>query len=344
MLEVPRLMTRIQGKLKFADADMFMELHNWSLLDHPARLGEHEFNIHATAHSFEIDVDRNGVIYRITRARDQLELYTDVEGWTPESAGALAGPPSQRDRPSSKRTAQMASEFDRPSDPYAQFIHFGTDAMQISARPEDQPQDRRDPTAGSGNAFISAICWHPEPNRRFPLITTIRSETAYIGTYGATVGTGSRVSTSWDRTQFPPSTGLLTVRRSYALRLSTACLTCCSGCVTWRGILLRFHFPRQPAGFYPDLLAKLKDGRLLVVEYKGAHIAKSSDTLEKRTIGELWCRQSGGKCPFLVVEKDVDGKDVRQQLIDCIRQVGKPNRTGKGTKRNPTFEGRQENE
>lgn len=85
VLEVPRLMTRIQGELKFADADVFMEVNDWSLLDHPARLGAHEFNIRATARSFEIDVDRNGVIYRITRARDQLEFYADVDGWTPKS-------------------------------------------------------------------------------------------------------------------------------------------------------------------------------------------------------------------------------------------------------------------
>lgn len=79
-----------------------------------------------------------------------------------------------------------------------------------------------------------------------------------------------------------------------------------------------FSLPTASGRFYPDFLAKLKDGRLLVVEYKGAHIAESSDTMEKRTIGELWQRTSGGQCLFLLAEKDIDGRDVRQQLIDCI--------------------------
>ena len=36
---VPRLMTGIQGKLEFADTDVFMEFHDWSLLNHPAKVG-----------------------------------------------------------------------------------------------------------------------------------------------------------------------------------------------------------------------------------------------------------------------------------------------------------------
>ena len=66
--------------------------------------------------------------------------------------------------------------------------------------------------------------------------------------------------------------------------------------------------------FYPDFVARLADGRLLVIEYKGAHIAEGSDTAEKRTIGALWQRKSDGRGLFIVVEKDVNGKDVRQQL------------------------------
>ena len=63
-------------------------------------------------------------------------------------------------------------------------------------------------------------------------------------------------------------------------------------------------------------MARLDDGRLLVVEYKGAHITDTSDTAEKRTIGKLWEQTSRGKCLFPVAENTVGGKDVRQQLID----------------------------
>ena len=62
----------------------------------------------------------------------------------------------------------------------------------------------------------------------------------------------------------------------------------------------------------------MDDGRLLVAEYKGAHIAEGPDTAEKRTIGALWQKQSEGKGLFIIVEKTVDGKDMRAQLMEKI--------------------------
>ena len=42
--------------------------------------------------------------------------------------------------------------------------------------------------------------------------------------------------------------------------------------------------------FHPDFLAKLRNGTLLVVEYKGAHLAHTPETYEKEAIGQLWAR------------------------------------------------------
>lgn len=79
-----------------------------------------------------------------------------------------------------------------------------------------------------------------------------------------------------------------------------------------------FWLPTTTDRFYPDFVARLVDGRLLVVEYKGAHIAEGSDTAEKRTIGALWQQRSGGQGLFVVIEKDVNGRDARQQLEDFL--------------------------
>ncbi|WP_407049210.1 DEAD/DEAH box helicase family protein [Methyloraptor flagellatus] len=54
--------------------------------------------------------------------------------------------------------------------------------------------------------------------------------------------------------------------------------------------------------FYPDFVALLNDGRVLAIEYKGAHLASADDAKEKRLIGELWAERSGGKCLFLMIE------------------------------------------
>jgi type III restriction enzyme len=54
--------------------------------------------------------------------------------------------------------------------------------------------------------------------------------------------------------------------------------------------------------FYPDFVALLNDGRVLVIEYKGAYLATTEDTKQKQIIGELWAERSKGKCVFVMVE------------------------------------------
>ena len=61
---------------------------------------------------------------------------------------------------------------------------------------------------------------------------------------------------------------------------------------------------------------------------RAAHLAEGSDTAEKQTIGALWHRKSDGQGLFIVVEKDVDGKDMRQQLEDFLRASDLPRTLG----------------
>jgi|SRR5579859_1491309 len=66
--------------------------------------------------------------------------------------------------------------------------------------------------------------------------------------------------------------------------------------------------------FYPDFVARLSDGRSLVVEYKGADLMPLPDTIEKRTIGELWEARSAGKCIFRLVGLDGMERVLRQAI------------------------------
>ena len=56
------------------------------------------------------------------------------------------------------------------------------------------------------------------------------------------------------------------------------------------------------------------DGRIAVVEYKGAHLLNDPYEIEKRQIGELWARNSQGKCLFGLITKDRHGLGVLGQL------------------------------
>jgi type III restriction enzyme len=61
-----------------------------------------------------------------------------------------------------------------------------------------------------------------------------------------------------------------------------------------------FWLPTASDRFYPDFVVQLEDGRLLVVEYKGAHLYGNPDSREKRDIGMLWAASSNGRCVFLM--------------------------------------------
>ena len=65
--------------------------------------------------------------------------------------------------------------------------------------------------------------------------------------------------------------------------------------------------------FYPDFVALLADGRILVVEYKGEDRWSNDDSKEKRTVGNLWADRSKGKCLF-VMPKGPDWKAIEQCL------------------------------
>ncbi|HEX3132315.1 MAG TPA: DEAD/DEAH box helicase family protein [Planctomycetota bacterium] len=69
-----------------------------------------------------------------------------------------------------------------------------------------------------------------------------------------------------------------------------------------------FALPRRPlAGnrwFHPDLIAELTDGRLLLVEVKGAHLAATVDTQDKIDCTTIWAQATGNGF-VLVVGGDV---------------------------------------
>ncbi len=81
-----------------------------------------------------------------------------------------------------------------------------------------------------------------------------------------------------------------------------------------------FWLPTASDKFSPDFVAQLTDGRLFVVEYKGALLAGAGgdETNEKRTIGRLWESRTGARGLFIVAEKQIGGRDVRAQLLDKI--------------------------
>ena len=314
-LGVPRLMSAVQGTLEFADTDLFMESHEWSLLDHSPRMDESEFTIRETARSFEIDLDGNRIAYQFASEEEQLALNVEVEGWTPE---ALVLWLDRQVRDADIRQGELLRWL----------------------------RDLVGHLTGARRIHTSALM-----RGKFLLARKIRDKLAAIrrtereAVYQRCLfAPAARVEVSFDHTfifrkdmyrdqrryrgRWRPGRHFLGPDRVPAFdgaedgeefRCAQA-IDSLPGLRYWVRNVARdpasFSLPVVGGRFYPDFVALLLDGRLLVVEYKGAHIAEGPDTAEKRTIGELWERESGGRCLFAMAEKTVGGKGVRRQLVE----------------------------
>ena len=81
-----------------------------------------------------------------------------------------------------------------------------------------------------------------------------------------------------------------------------------------------FWLPTSSDRFYPDFVAELIDGRILVIEYKGDRDVTNDDTKEKQNIGDFWQERSGGRALFLIaVAKDEAGRGVFDQIAAKIK-------------------------
>ncbi|MEO7954622.1 MAG: hypothetical protein ABIR35_11105, partial [Polaromonas sp.] len=75
-----------------------------------------------------------------------------------------------------------------------------------------------------------------------------------------------------------------------------------------------FSLTTSRGRFFPDFVAELLDGRVAVVEYKGAHLLNDPYEIEKRQVGALWARKSQSRCLFGQIALQRDGLGMAGQL------------------------------
>lgn len=68
---------------------------------------------------------------------------------------------------------------------------------------------------------------------------------------------------------------------------------------------------------YPDFVCKLRDGRILVVEYKNAKDWSNADSVEKRILGKLWEERSEGRCLY-IMPKGKDFEAIRAKVSQAV--------------------------
>ena len=318
---VPALMAWVQGELEFADTDILMEYHDWSLADHSPKLEPKDFAIQQTADTFEIDIDQQRLFVKHADQSDQLLLDIPVEGWS-EQTLVLFLDRQVRDKfigqgELVRWLSELVNYLTGPRNiPLSALMQCKYPlARKVKERLAEIRAKER---AGVYQHSLFAPEAKPEISfdNGFTFVDDMFAGTrTYRGSYRF-----SKHFTGWD--QVAAFDGAEDGEELNCAKM----IDSLREVKHWIRNVSRhpqaFWLPTASDRFYPDFVAELKDGRILVVEYKGAHLSDAADTDEKRAVGTLWEKTSGGKGLFLMAEKQVDGKDVRHQLATKVAAIG----------------------
>jgi type III restriction enzyme len=311
---VPRLFLNVQGELEFADEELILDLGGWTLNTYAAELTQQEFSIRETAERWEVDLKGEKVVYQHLDQNAQLEIGALKLDWTDLILSRWLD--SQCRQPDI--TQPVLLEFCRKlvsylietrNIPLHDLLRF---KYQLAKVTQQKITDYRKKAYANGyQTFLLA----PEKvetsfadgfafdNRPYPAASfyegAFQFKKHFFGGIGELKNTGEEFDCAQLLDHLPQVKYWI---RNLPGRPYTS-----------------FWLPTSTDRFYPDFVALLNDGRVFVIEYKGAHLADTGDTKEKRNIGELWAAKSDGKGLFLMAElKNARGYGLAEQVAGLL--------------------------
>lgn len=308
---IPQLCLSIQGELELADPELLLDYYGWNLLDFPAKLDR--FRWQDDSQGFEIDIDGNKLRYHV----QQTEL-TFSDDWLDISENEFIRWLDQHLKlPDVSQTESLAflrklisNLLAQPNTTLTALIRQKFNLLREVKNLIDDYRQQAVKNHYQGSLFGD--------NEEITVCLTERYQFSF--------------SPEYFTPQAPFYTGRYKFQKHYFAHIEqmkdkgeeydcAVVLDSLPQVKYWiRNPVHRgFSLPLAKDNFYPDFLAVLNDGRILVVEYKGKPYETNDDSKEKCLIAEQWEKLSNGQCLFLMaVKKDGFGRDVRTQLLNKI--------------------------
>jgi len=299
LFAVPVLAVK-QGDVFEPFDDAYLLDSQWDLAKCSPELAESEYSAtRPEAALGELDVDKDGRIRVniVSKLQSQLAILSDAGGW---NVGVLARwldhniPHYDISHESSGiyLVNVLSHLIDRRGIPLERLLH---DKFRLRRAVEDKMNQHRQearrkahqlallPSAPAPVVVDPSLCFMYDP-KRYPYNTICSRSTDFKKHFYEVVGDLDDKGEEFECAQFLD--GLDEVR-------------------CWVRNLERherdsFWLQTATDKFYPDFVSLLHDGRVLVVEYKGADRWSNDDSKEKRRLGELWEARSKGKCLFVM--------------------------------------------
>lgn len=320
---VPLLGVMVEGDLELASPDLCLELHGWDLMDYPAQFEGNEFVYNDEAKTFEFDIKGNKVEYVLSDEAPIFQRGYISDKWDEPRLVRWLDRELHKMGEGVEFRQEVMMEFIRRC--VASLLNSGDFDLLSLVRAK----------------FLLAKALHEKIGR----YRTQASEKGFQATLldgGAMVETSFSFSFDFQKNAYSAAgalyCGSYKFRKHYYgndrirdLKDGSEEFRCAQALdsakevkhwvrnLPW-GKEASFRLPTSSDYFYPDFVAELDDGRLLVVEYKGRHIQDTADTREKENIGKLWEVKSDGKCLFLLgVNEDDAGRDIFAQINAALK-------------------------
>lgn len=310
---VPQLCVLIDDLLELAERDACLP-EGWNLAKYPVEANESEFRLSEDGRIYEIDIQNNRLHERFIGNTDQLNLDLVDTGWTDLQLSRWLNRTIQKNDDRHDLSYEVILEHCRkfvqfmiekraaklPSLVRGRFIM----ARFLGARIKRYRQEAYD--AGFQRVLFE--------NRA--KVKTSYQYDFFFGPYDYAPKWSYFGSFELPKHYYPTIGELKTQGEEFECAKAIAL----TGKVKYwvRNIVSSraFWLPTSTDKFYPDFVALLEDGRILVVEYKGDDYRTNDDSKEKCNVGELWEESDPEKKALflMAVKQDDKGRNVFQQI------------------------------
>lgn len=312
---VPRLCIGVQGELELAEKELILDLGGWTLNNYLPELTPQEFSVHETAERWEVDLQGGKVVYKHLEQSNQLEIGALRLDWTELQLSRWL------DRECRQPDIQqpVLLEFCR------KIVSFLTSVRKISlsdllrfkyqlskaiqqkiatyrqlAYSQSYQNCLFSPQAEVVTSLLGALNFEKLP---YPTTDTYKGAYQFKKHFYGSIGDLASEGEEFECAQIIDT---LSQVKFWVRNLSNRPQT-------------SFWLPTSTDRFYPDFVVMLTDGRILVVEYKGADRLTNDDTKEKTNVGELWANKSDQQSLFLLASmRDHAGRTLKEQILKII--------------------------
>tara|TARA_R110002124_G_scaffold287273_1_gene472177 strand:+ start:2029 stop:4710 length:2682 start_codon:yes stop_codon:yes gene_type:complete len=318
MIEVPMLLVKMEDEVFSAETDQIMERIDWSLHKHAARLTEEELSFNRQENVVEIDLRGDKLIYTQTaqqqpilsglHAPADVDLEATLVQWMERECRASDIPPDELRAWIAAVVADLLTRRDIHIRTLIEWQHT------IAARLRwklDEIRIAERTTARQIALFGDEAAPTFDPRR------VIRFDASVY----ATVPTTPTGAVRLDKHLLGPDRVPLLDSNVGGEEFTCAVeLNGLEEVDVWVRNVARhrdsFWLPRLKDRFYPDFVARLQNGRVFIVEYKGQHLVTAEEAREKDILGRLWAKTTGNL--FLMVQKISHGKTMGEQMRAAI--------------------------